>query len=64
MTVTTKHLCLLIMALGFMPHLAACCSGALKVVSSMGESRKLSYRNRWIRQPIGRENGAGARAFL
>jgi hypothetical protein len=33
----------------FIRHLAACCSCALKLVSSMGESRKPSCRNRWIR---------------
>ena len=40
------------------------CSGHLYVVPSMGRRRKSSYRNRWIRSPNRRENGARARAFL
>ena len=47
--ITDKHLYSIVRTLGFMLHLAAGCSCALKVVSSMGESRRLSHRNPWIR---------------
>lgn len=47
--VDQSNVCPLVMALGFMLHLAACRSCALTVVSPMGESREPSYRNRWIR---------------